>query len=60
MFAGDLASLKHFKNEVETVKTDVECGMMFKDHSFIPQPGDTIVCYEIKEIQPELDWDLDF
>jgi len=52
--------LKHFKNEVDTIKTDVECGLSFQDQSVSPQPGDVVVCFEHKEKKQELSWDLDF
>ena len=59
-FAGSLQSLKHFKNEVESIRTDVECGLSFKDQSVAPQAGDVVVCFEYRKVQPELNWDLDF
>ncbi|XP_064623673.1 translation initiation factor IF-2, mitochondrial-like [Lineus longissimus] len=57
---GSLLSLKHFKNEVDSIKLDVECGLSFSDKSIAIQPGDTIVCYTIKEVEQTIDWDLDF
>jgi len=57
---GSLLSLKHFKNEVESVKTDVECGLSFKDQSILPQTGDVVVCFEYRQVKPELSWNLDF
>ena len=60
LLVGPVTSLKHFKNEVETVKTDVECGIMFVNHQVVPQAGDSILCYEMKEVPQELDWELEF
>jgi len=59
-FAGSLRSLKHFKNEVESVKNDVECGLSFDDQSVAPQTGDVVVCFEYRQMKPELDWNLEF
>ena len=60
LISGPLSSLKHFKNEVDSVKTDVECGLCFHDKSVTPQPGDAILCYHVKEVTQEIDWHLDF
>ncbi|KAK2190842.1 hypothetical protein NP493_66g01012 [Ridgeia piscesae] len=58
--AGELTSLKHFKNEVDSIKTDVECGICFADKTVVPQHGDRIICYERKEVAQQLEWDIDF
>lgn len=57
---GQLMSLKHFKNEVESIKTGVECGLSFQDQTVVPQAGDTVVCFEHKDKKQELSWNLDF
>ncbi|KAI0223177.1 Translation initiation factor IF-2, mitochondrial [Lamellibrachia satsuma] len=57
---GGLSSLKHFKNEVDSIKTDVECGICFDDKTITPQHGDRIICYERKEVAQQLEWDIDF
>ena len=59
-FVGSLRSLKHFKNEVESIKNDVECGLSFEDQSVVPQTGDVVVCFEYRKVKPQLDWNLDF
>ena len=59
-FSGELHSLRHLKNEVESVKKDVECGLSFDDLTLTARAGDIIVCYEMKEEPQKLDWDLDF
>ncbi|XP_072163977.1 translation initiation factor IF-2, mitochondrial-like [Diadema setosum] len=56
---GPLASLKHHKDDVNTVKNGTECGLRFEEQLEY-QPGDTIVCYELEQIPQEVDWDLDF
>ena len=53
-------SLKHFKNEVQTIKTEVECGVMFEDTSIQAQPEDRIICYEMVKKPQKLEWDLQF
>lgn len=58
--AGPLTSMRHLKNEVDTIKTDVECGISLKDHEILPRLGDVLQCYQIVEVQQEIDWDLDF
>jgi translation initiation factor IF-2 len=58
--AGELVSLKHFKNEVESIKNGVECGLSFSDQTVIPQPGDTVVCFDMKKQKQTINWDLDF
>jgi len=59
-FVGNLRSLKHFKTEVESIKTDVECGLSFEDQSIVPQTGDVVVCFEYRKVKPELNWKYDF
>ena len=59
-YTGGLSSLKHFKNEVDSIKTDVECGICFDDKTITPQHGDRIICYECKEVAQQLEWDIDF
>ena len=53
-------SLKHFKNEVESIKNGVECGLSFTDQTVTPKPGDTVVCFEMKKQKQTLIWDLEF
>jgi translation initiation factor IF-2 len=45
---------------VNTIKLDVECGLSFEDKSIVIRPGDTIVCYTVKQEAQTIDWDLDF
>jgi len=60
LFAGGLRSLKHFRNEVESIKNNVECGLSFEDQTVVPQAGDIIVCFEYRKVKPELNWNLEF
>ena len=51
------------KSNVETIKTDVECGLLIaanKDLGFVPEPGDRVICYEMKIIEQKIDWELPF
>lgn len=60
IYRGKLASMKHLKAEVDTIKKDVECGLRLDDNSFNFQPGDTLVCYEMKQVPQTIDWDPGF
>lgn len=55
-----MESMRHLKNEVDSIKKDVECGLMFDDKTVIGQPGDTVVCYTIKMEKQQIDWDPGF
>ncbi|KAL3216167.1 hypothetical protein MRX96_006378 [Rhipicephalus microplus] len=57
---GPLVSMRHLKNEVESIKKDVECGLMFQDANVRFQHGDVLVCYSIKQVPQETDWDPGF
>jgi translation initiation factor IF-2 len=46
---GRLATLKHFKDDVQEVREGFECGMSFESYQDI-QVGDVIECYEVEEI----------
>lgn len=58
--SGRIDSLKHFKDETQTVHLGKECGLKFVDTDVRFQSGDTIVCYELKPEIPELNWDTGF
>ena len=59
LYDGPAHSLKHLKNEVESVKTNVECGIRFEDPSIIPAPLDKVVCYSTKDVIQEVEWELE-
>ena len=44
VFEGEMASLRHEKEDVREVRTGFECGVGFKNFNDI-QVGDTLVCY---------------
>ncbi|XP_077537137.1 mitochondrial translation initiation factor 2 [Haemaphysalis longicornis] len=58
--SGPLVSMRHLKNEVDTIKKDVECGLMLEDASVRFSHGDLLVCYSIKQVPQETDWDPGF
>jgi translation initiation factor IF-2 len=49
VFSGNFSSLKHFKDEVEEIKKDTDCGITFDGWSDF-QPGDIIQTYEEIEV----------
>lgn len=60
MFLGALESMRHLKNEVDTIKKDVECGLRLSDSSIEFRSGDTLVCYITRKEPKKLDWDPGF
>ncbi|XP_039281839.1 translation initiation factor IF-2, mitochondrial isoform X2 [Nilaparvata lugens] len=57
---GKLESMRHMKDEVEKIKTNVDCGLRFADTSVIVEPGDVIICYEKEKKSQTTDWDPGF
>ncbi|GMR08472.1 MAG: translation initiation factor IF-2 [Gammaproteobacteria bacterium] len=53
IFEGELESLRRFKDDVNEVKSGVECGIGVKNYNDI-KPGDQIECFERIEIKREL------
>ncbi|KAH8383212.1 hypothetical protein KR009_007336 [Drosophila setifemur] len=60
VFDGPLESMRHLKNEVDTIKKDVECGLRFKDPKVLPQAGDILQCYTTHTEAQQTDWDPGF
>ncbi|XP_011202629.2 translation initiation factor IF-2, mitochondrial [Bactrocera dorsalis] len=60
LYEGQLESMRHLKNEVDSIKKDVECGLRFKDTKVVPQAGDTIVCFTTRMEEQQTDWDPGF
>ncbi|GFN85677.1 translation initiation factor if-2, partial [Plakobranchus ocellatus] len=60
IYTGSIASMKYFKNEVESIKKEQECGIGIDDQDFVFQPQDLIVNFETKEVDQEIDWDHGF
>lgn len=57
--AGSLTALKHHKDDVQMVKTGMECGLSV-DQDIEFRPGDEIVCYEETETRQTISWDPGF
>uniref|UniRef100_A0A8C2XPA4 Translation initiation factor IF-2, mitochondrial n=1 Tax=Cyclopterus lumpus TaxID=8103 RepID=A0A8C2XPA4_CYCLU len=59
VWEGSLATLKHHKDEVQVVKSGVECGLS-ADGDVDFTSGDVIVCFEELEAQQVTSWDPGF
>ncbi|XP_067130192.1 translation initiation factor IF-2, mitochondrial [Centruroides vittatus] len=57
---GKLGSLRHQKDEVKSIKKDVECGIRLENPDVRFQAGDTFICYEILKVEQKIDWDPGF
>lgn len=57
---GSLSSMRHLKNEVDSIKKEVECGLQLTDQTIEPEVGDTIVCYTLKKQKQTIEWDPGF
>lgn len=60
IFDGDLDSMRHLKNEVDTVKKDVECGLKLVDLNEKVENGDVIICYQLLKQAVETEWNPGF
>ncbi|NXA90918.1 IF2M factor, partial [Melanocharis versteri] len=59
IWRGCLSSLKHHKDDVQVIKTGMDCGLSLdKNPEF--NIGDEIICYEEKEVQQTTSWDPGF
>jgi translation initiation factor IF-2 len=52
--------MRHLKNEVDTIKKDVECGLKLVDLKETVQMGDVVVCYQLVKQAVETEWDPGF
>ncbi|NXD20017.1 IF2M factor, partial [Spelaeornis formosus] len=59
IWKGDLSSLKHHKDDVQVIKTGMDCGLSL-DKNLEFSIGDEIICYEEKEVQQKTSWDPGF
>ncbi|NXA11023.1 IF2M factor, partial [Sapayoa aenigma] len=59
IWKGSLSSLKHHKDDVQVIKTGMDCGLSL-DKNLEFRIGDEIVCYEEKEVQQTTSWDPGF
>ncbi|MCX5681798.1 MAG: hypothetical protein NT079_05970 [Candidatus Omnitrophica bacterium] len=53
VFAGEISSLKRFKDDVREVREGFECGITIKGFADV-QPGDVLEAHELETIQREL------
>jgi len=53
---GSLSSMRHMKNEVDTIKKDVDCGLRLTDTEVRFEQGDTIVCFQKIKVPQTTDW----
>ncbi|XP_026682595.1 translation initiation factor IF-2, mitochondrial [Diaphorina citri] len=56
LFEGKLESMKHLKEEVTSIKKELECGLRLEDPSIEFEPGDTIVCFVKNKVPQFTDW----
>uniref|UniRef100_A0A669Q7Y2 Translation initiation factor IF-2, mitochondrial n=1 Tax=Phasianus colchicus TaxID=9054 RepID=A0A669Q7Y2_PHACC len=59
IWKGSLSSLKHHKDDVQVIKTGMDCGLSLDKHIEF-NIGDEIICYEEKEIQQTTSWNPGF
>lgn len=59
VWEGSLVALKHHKDDVQTVKTGMECGLS-ADGDVDFRPGDTVVCFEEQDAPQVTSWDPGF
>lgn len=52
--------MRHLKNEVESIKRDVECGLRLVDQEVDVHNGDTLICYTTNTVEQKTDWDPGF
>nr|XP_033194985.1 translation initiation factor IF-2, mitochondrial [Bombus vancouverensis nearcticus] len=60
IFTGRLVSMRHLRDEMSSIETNLECGLRFEDPTISFQPGDNIICVIIKREKQKLDWDPGF
>ncbi|MBN3309052.1 IF2M factor, partial [Amia calva] len=59
LWEGSLTKLKHHKDDVQSVKTGMECGLSL-DQDIDFRPGDEIVCYKDLQKEQTIAWDPGF
>ncbi|XP_059610691.1 translation initiation factor IF-2, mitochondrial [Phlebotomus argentipes] len=60
IYTGGLDSMRHLKNEVDSIKTDTECGLKPKDLACEVKPGDVIQCFTLNDKTQTTSWDPGF
>ncbi|XP_028676053.1 translation initiation factor IF-2, mitochondrial isoform X2 [Erpetoichthys calabaricus] len=59
IWKGSLTTLKHHKDDVQSVKTGMDCGVSL-DGDIDFEPGDELVCFKEVEKQQVISWDPGF
>lgn len=52
--------MRHVKEEVKSIKKDVECGLKFGNGSVEFMPGDIVTCYKMVDVKRTTDWNPGF
>ncbi|XP_059478002.1 translation initiation factor IF-2, mitochondrial [Neocloeon triangulifer] len=60
IYEGTVYQLRHLKNEVDSVKKDVECGIRLDKNDLQFEPGDIIQCYTLRDETQKCEWDPGF
>ncbi|XP_015178131.1 PREDICTED: translation initiation factor IF-2, mitochondrial isoform X2 [Polistes dominula] len=60
VYTGKLLSMRHHKEEVDTIKSGTECGLRFVNSSITFQPGDKIICFKPYQEKQTIEWDAGF
>lgn len=56
IYRGKANEIRHLKDEVETVKTNQECGIMLDNAQVEFKQGDKVICYRLVDKMQETDW----
>uniref|UniRef100_H3CLU2 Translation initiation factor IF-2, mitochondrial n=1 Tax=Tetraodon nigroviridis TaxID=99883 RepID=H3CLU2_TETNG len=59
VWEGSLATLKHHKDDVQTVTTGMECGLAAEGDAHF-RPGDVIICFQEVKVPQVTSWDPGF
>lgn len=60
IYVGKATELRHLKDEVDTIKTNLECGVKLENATVEFKPGDKLICYKLVEKGQETDWNPGF
>ncbi|XP_001600208.1 translation initiation factor IF-2, mitochondrial [Nasonia vitripennis] len=60
IYNGKSSSIRHLKEEVENVKTNMECGIKLDGAQVEFKQGDEIICYKLVDKIDETDWNPGF